>query len=113
MDFDKEEIWNEFEDTRNMGPSELEEWLATEASKNAGKEMDNGETVGHSAGRSLVDILRKDKEDLTEANWDRIKETVNVYRQKIHPTQKPSGDLEGSAWYKALKNWGYDALKDD
>ena len=73
--------------------------------------MESGETVGHSAGRQLVKILNKNKKDLTEANWDRINETVGIYHQKINDSQKPSGDVEGSPWHKALKNWGHDALK--
>lgn len=108
---DEDKLWKEFTDTQNMSLSELESWLDTDASKNAGKEMENGETVGHAAGRSLVEILRKDREELTQANWDRIQQTVGVYHQKIHPSQMPSGDVEGSDWYKALKNWGYDHLE--
>ena len=58
-DYNKEEIWTEFQQKQNMTTSELESWLDTEGSKNAGKEMDNGETVGHSAGRSILEIKKK------------------------------------------------------
>ena len=110
-DYNKEEIWEEFQEKQNMSTSELEEWLDTEDSKNAGREMDSGETVGHNAGRQLVKIKKKDKSNFTEANWDKINETVGIYHQKLHPSQKPNGEVEGSAWHKALKNWGHDALK--
>lgn len=110
-EYNKEDIWKEFQEKQNMTVKELESWLDTDESKNAGKEMDNGETVGHSAGRSLVDIKKKDKADFTKVNWDRINETVGIYHQKLHPSQKPSSDVEGSAWHRALKNWGHDALK--
>ncbi len=110
-DYDKEEIWKEFQEKQNMSKNELEDWLETEESKAAGKEMDSGETVGHNAGRQIVKILDKNKSDLTKANWDKINETVGVYYQKINPSQKPSSDVENSTWYHALKNWGHDALK--
>ena len=73
--------------------------------------MESGETVGHSAGRSLIKIMRKNKSDLTKANWDRLNQTVGIYHQKIHDSQKPSGDIQGSPWHHALKNWAYDATK--
>ncbi len=110
-DYNQEEVWKEFQEKQNMTSSELESWLDTEESKNAGKEMDNGETVGHSAGRSILNIREKSKSELTEANWDRINETVGIYHQKLHPSQKPSSNVEDSNWHRALKNWVHDALK--
>lgn len=110
-DYNKEDLWKEFEEKQNMSVSALRSWLDTYASKNAGKKMDNGETVGHRAGRSLVKILEKPKSELTKANWDRIHQTIGVYHQKIHPSQKPNDNIEESDWYFALKNWGHDALK--
>ncbi len=112
-DYDKEEVWKEFQETHNMSSSELEKWLDTEESRNAGREMDSGETVGHSAGRQLVKILNTDKNDLTDANWDRINQTVGIYHQKIHESQMPSSDIEGSAWHHSLKNWAYDHTKEN
>jgi hypothetical protein len=110
-DYDKDEVWQEWQDTHNMSKSELEDWLDTEESKNAGREKDNGETVGHEAGRQLAKSMGKNKEDLTEANWDRINQTVGIYHQKINDSQMPSGVIEGSAWHHALKNWAYDHTK--
>ncbi len=109
--YDKKEIWEEFQEKQNMTASQLEDWLDTDKSKNAGKEMDNGETVGHASGRSILKIIRKDKDELTQANWDKINETVGYYHQNLHESQKPSSDVENSAWYYALKNWGHDALQ--
>ena len=110
-DYDKEEIWEEFKTKQNMTSKELEKWLNTEESKNAGKEMDNGETVGHSSGRSILKIKEKKKSDLTKTNWDKINETVGYYHQNLNVSQRPKNDVENSAWYYALKNWGHDALK--
>ncbi|KQC33310.1 DNA-binding protein [Nonlabens sp. YIK11] len=110
-DYDKEEVWDEFQTKQNMTSKELEDWLETDESKNAGKEMDNGETIGHSSGRSILKIKSKNKSDLTRANWDKINETVGYYHQNLHESQKPSSDVETSPWYYALKNWGHDALK--
>ncbi len=109
--YDKEEIWDEFQSKQNMTVSELEIWLATDTSSNAGKKMDNGETVGHASGRSILKIKKKDKADFTEANWDKINEAVGYYHQNLHESQKPNNDVESSDWYYALKNWGHDALK--
>jgi hypothetical protein len=110
-DYDREQVWKEFQEKQNMTQNELEKWLETEESKNAGKEMDNGETVGHSSGRSILKILDKNKSDLTTSNWDKINEVVGYYHQNLNDSQKPSSDIENSAWYYALKNWGHDALK--
>lgn len=110
-DYDKEEVWDEFQTKQNMTIQELEDWLDTEKSKNAGKEMGNGETIGHRSGRSILNIKKKDKSELTEANWDKINETVGYYHQNLNDAQRPSSDIENSAWYYALKNWGHDALK--
>ncbi|SCX98021.1 Protein of unknown function [Nonlabens sp. Hel1_33_55] len=102
-DYDKEEIWKEFQTKQNMTSKELEKWLDTEESKNAGKEMDNGETVGHSRGRSILEIKEKNKSDFTKTNWDKINEAVGYYHQNLNDSQKPKNDVENSAWYFALK----------
>ena len=110
-DYNKEEIWEEFQEKQNMTSKELEDWLETDESKNAGKEMDNGETIAHSSGRSILKIKDKNKSDLTKANWDKINEVIGYYHQNLHESQKPGSDVENSAWHYALKNWGHDALK--
>ena len=110
-DYNKDEVWKEFQEKQNMSTAELEKWLETDQSKSAGKEMKNGETVGHRAGKSILAIKKKNKLDFTTNNWDRINETVGVYHQKLHPSQKLSNDVENSRWYFSLKNWGHDALK--
>ena len=50
-----------------MTASELEKWLETDESKAAG-DSDSGESTGHKSGRRIVEILRKNKGDLTEAD---------------------------------------------
>ena len=104
----KEEIYDEFKDNVNMSPSELENWLETEDSKSVGQKDGGGESVGHESGRKIIKIKKKNKADLTEADYEHMQK-VNSYVAR-HSAQKPK-DPEGSNWAYSLKNWGHDPMK--
>ena len=56
-----------------MAPKELEDWLRTDESKSVGQ--GEGESKGHQSGRKIVDIKRKNKSDLTEADLDHMQKS--------------------------------------
>ena len=107
-DDDTEALIEEFHDTVNMQPQELEEWLETEESKSVG-DTDDGESTGHQSGRRIVEIKRTDKADLGDDDFDHMRK-VNGYVAR-HLSQRPDGDVEDTRWRYSLMNWGHDPLK--
>lgn len=104
----KEAIYDEFKDNVNMSPPELEHWLETEDSKSVGQKDGGGESVGHESGREIIEIKKKNKADLTDADYEHMQK-VNSYIAR-HSAQKPDKP-EGSNWAYSLKNWGHDPMK--
>jgi hypothetical protein len=106
----KREIYDEFCEAVNMAPKELEEWLGTEESRSVGDDPD-GESTGHKSGRRIVEIKRKKKAELSDADYEHMNK-VNGYVHR-HMKQGPSkSDAEDSKWRYSLMNWGHDPLKD-
>jgi hypothetical protein len=109
MSKSKEEIYNEFYDVVNMAPSELEDWLQTDKSKDVGQDSGDGEAIGHKSGKKIIAIKRKKKEDLTLADYDHMNKVIGYVNR--HKAQEPDGDIKESDWRYSLKNWGHDPLK--
>lgn len=107
---DKVDIRKEFRDVVNMSPSELEDWLDTEESKSVG-DSDEGESTGHRSGRRIVEIRRKNVDELTEADHDHMEKVIGYVHR--HKAQGPDSDVENSDWRYSLMNWGHDPCKDD
>ncbi|AEY93678.1 DUF3140 domain-containing protein [Streptomyces olivaceoviridis] len=105
-----QEIWDGFRELVNMTPSALEEWLATDDSRAAGQHKDGGESTGHASGRAIVDILRKKKGDLSDADYAHMRKVTGYIRR--HLAQRPSGDVRDTRWRHSLMNWGHDPLDD-
>lgn len=103
-----DDIYTNFYDAVNMAPKELEEWLETEESKSVG-DSDSGESTGHRSGRRIVAIKRKNKADLTDADYDHMNKVVGYINR--HTAQRPDGDVSDTNWAYSLKNWGYDPEK--
>jgi len=110
MSKSNEEIYDEFYELVNMTPSELEDWLDTEKSKNVGQDSGDGEAIGHKSGKKIIEIKRTKKDDLTDANYDHMNKVVGYIKR--HKAQKPDGDIKNSDWRYSLKNWGHDPMKD-
>ena len=106
-DDDADQVRADFDDAVNMAPKELEEWLATDRSREVG--WGGGESVGHQSGRRIVEIKRTKKDDLTDADLAHMRKVVGYVKR--HLAQRPSGDVEDSKWRASLKNWGHDPLK--
>ncbi|SMQ19537.1 Protein of unknown function [Streptomyces sp. Ag82_O1-12] len=107
-DGEREETWNEFRELVNMAPADLEKWLESDASQNAGQHQDGGESTGHASGRRIVAILWAGKGDLTDDDYRHMRKVVGYVRR--HLAQRPSGDVRDSRWRYSLMNWGHDPL---
>ncbi|WP_225828592.1 DUF3140 domain-containing protein [Streptomyces naphthomycinicus] len=104
------ETWDAFRELVNMTPSGLEKWLATEDSRAAGRHKGGGESTGHASGRAIVDILRKKKGDLSDADYAHMRKVTGYIRR--HLAQRPSGDVRDTRWRHSLMNWGHDPLEE-
>ncbi|MFJ4283387.1 DUF3140 domain-containing protein [Streptomyces massasporeus] len=107
-DGEREETWNDFREVVNMAPADLEKWLESDDSRNAGQHQDGGESTGHASGRRIVAILRAKKADLTDDDYQHMRKVVGYVRR--HLAQRPSGDVQDSRWRYSLMNWGHDPL---
>lgn len=108
-DKSQEEIYQNFKDAVNMAPKELEEWLETEASKSVGDTDGNKESTGHKSGKRIVKIKRKNKDELTDDDYDHMNKVVGYINR--HTAQRPDGDVSDTDWAYSLKNWGHDPTK--
>jgi hypothetical protein len=104
-----DDVQGEFDDAVNMTPKQLEDWLGTEESKAAGQHKGGGESTGHASGRRIVELLQKKKGELTDDDRGHMRKVVGYVHR--HLAQRPSGDIEDSAWRHSLMNWGHDPLK--
>ncbi|MFG3718352.1 DUF3140 domain-containing protein [Streptomyces massasporeus] len=107
-DGEREETWNDFRELVNMAPADLEKWLESDDSQNAGQRQDGDESTGHASGRRIVAILRAKKGDLTDDDYRHMRKVVGYVRR--HLAQRPSGDVRDSRWRYSLMNWGHDPL---
>jgi hypothetical protein len=106
---DQQATYDEFRDLVNMQPKELEGWLDTDESKSVG-DSDGGESTGHRSGRRIVEIKRKNKDELTDADLDHMSEVTGYIKR--HRAQGPDSDVAESDWRYSLMNWGHDPCKD-
>lgn len=104
-DKSRDEIWDEWREKVNMAPSEIEDWLETDASKSVGADSGDGESKGRKSAKKIIDIKRTNKDDLSDEDWDHMAKVVGYINR--HCAQKPK-DPEGSDWAYSLKNWGHD-----
>lgn len=103
-----EEIYQRFKELVNMAPAELERWLDTDDSKEAGQDSGDGESIGHKSGQKIVAIKHKKKADLTEADYEHMQKVISYISR--HSAQRPK-EVKGSTWLYSLKNWGHDPEK--
>lgn len=108
---DRGEIWRRFGEAVNMAPAELADWLETEESRRVGWKADGrSESVGHASGRRIVELLRKKKAELTDADYAHMRKVAGYVAR--HKAQRPE-NVVTSRWRYSLMNWGHDPLKDE
>ena len=112
-----DEIAQAFAEAANMTPAALAKWLDTEQSKSVGwaggankTDASGPESVGHHEGRRVVEIKRKRKADLTEADYADMRKVVGYVHRHL-AQGGPKDDVEHSRWRASLMNWGHDPLR--
>jgi hypothetical protein len=111
-DQDADDVRREFREVVNMAPKELEDWLATDESRDAGQSSGGGESTGHRSGRRIVEILRTKQADLSDDDVAHMRTVVGYVRRHLAQRPDKSGDeLAGTRWAQSLKNWGHDPLR--
>jgi len=114
---DSQEIMAQFYAAVNMSPARLDDWLKTPESQTVGQKPDgdpDGESIGHESGRRILELLRKDREDLTEEDLQHMQRVISyVHRHLAQRPQHNNGELATSRWRFSLMNWGHDPLVDD
>ncbi|MFD2763115.1 DUF3140 domain-containing protein [Micromonospora eburnea] len=108
---DGRDTYREFTEAVNMTPGELRKWLETDESQRVGwrKGGKGGESVGHESGRKIVELLRRRRDQLSEADYRHMRKVVGYVRR--HMAQRPSGDVRATRWRYSLMNWGHDPVK--
>lgn len=107
-DDERQRIRHEFGERVNMTAKQLEQWLERDESKQVGAKQDGGESVGHASGRRIVTLLRRRKDELSDADYDHMATVINYIKR--HTAQGPAHDAEHSRWRYSLMNWGHDPL---
>ena len=110
---ERDDVYKEFNDKVNMPPKELDEWLQTDESKDAGWHQEKGdESTGHMMGRKINDIRDKKKADLSDDDYGDMKKVVGyIARHTKQRPDKSDDELKDMTWTHSLKNWGHDPLK--
>lgn len=99
-----------FRQAVNMTPRELERWLDSDRSKNAGqKKSPKSETTGHASGRRIVGLRRRTIKTYTRDNYAFMTKVVGYVKR--HGAQRPDGDVTDTRWRFSLMNWGHDPNK--
>jgi hypothetical protein len=106
---DTKQTWDDFHEVVNMTAPELQRWLGSDDSKSVGQKSGGGESTGHESGRRIVEILKAKKSNLSDDDYAHMRKVVGYARR--HLAQRPSGDIEDSAWRYSLMNWGHDPVK--
>jgi hypothetical protein len=103
------DTYREFTEAVNMKPGELGNWLETDQSKTVGWHKGGGESVGHDSGRKIINLLRRKKSELTDADYKHMRKVIGYVHR--HMAQRPSGDVRATKWRYSLMNWGHDPLR--
>lgn len=110
---DPQQTYREFTEAVNMKPGELSSWLQTPESKQVGwhkgGQAGGGESVGHSSGRRIVDLLRRKRAELSAADYQHMRKVIGYVHR--HLAQRPAGDVRDTKWRWSLMNWGHDPLR--
>ena len=102
-----------FREAVNMTAGEIDRWLGTPESAEAGwKAHDGDESVGHQSGRRIVELLRTKQADYTPDDFRHMRRVAGyVHRHRAQRPDHPPADLAHTRWRHSLMNWGHDPLK--
>jgi hypothetical protein len=105
-----DEIWDEWEELINMTAHELDGYLESKDSRAVGAKDDGGESTGHESGRRIVELIDRNRSDLTDDDWDHMGKVVGYVKRHL-AQGGPDEDMETSRWRYSLMNWGHDPAK--
>lgn len=119
---DDQDVIAEFNEYVNMTASELEKWLKSEESSEAGWRKDDGDgkSVGQESGEKIIEILKanpkKDPEKYTEDQIQHMRKVASyckrhLAQEKGSLEEKEPEEAKKTKSYISLKNWGHDPLK--
>ncbi|KAG6365710.1 hypothetical protein INS49_007321 [Diaporthe citri] len=119
---DDKDVIAEFNEYVNMTASELEKWLKSEESSEAGwrKDGGDGKSVGQESGEKIIEILKanpkKDPEKYTEDQIQHMRKVASYCKRHLAQEsasleEKDPEDAKKTKSYISLKNWGHDPLK--
>ncbi|WP_181768723.1 DUF3140 domain-containing protein [Streptomyces albidus (ex Kaewkla and Franco 2022)] len=102
----RDELFSDFAHAVNLPAGQLEHWLETKESRNAGRHKGQSESHGHATGRRIVRLLRTRKADFTADDLVHMRKIIHhIDRQLRH---RPRGDVSDTEWRFSLMNWGHD-----
>jgi Protein of unknown function (DUF3140) len=105
---DVELLWQEFHQTVNMTSDELRTWLLTDASGEDAFPADPGLGIPE-FGRSVLELLRKRKTDLTSDDLSVMEEVADyVAERRANP---PAAGERDETWRRSLMAVGHDPLR--
>lgn len=110
MATDTQQLIQDFRQAVNMTPKQLEQWLETEESQSVGQKKAGDESTGHQSGRKIVEILRKNKSDYGDRDFDHMQKVVSYIKR--HAAQRPDKEIESTPWRYSLMNWGHDPMRE-
>ena len=87
MPSDSDSTRKQFKQTVNMTASDLENWLKTEQSRDAGHKRGREECTGHPSGRRIVEVLRTKRANLSDDDYAHMRKVVGY--AKRDPAQRP------------------------
>ncbi len=105
----QQKILENFQETVNMNASEIKKWLKTQESNSVGQKDQKDKIKGRKSGKKIVKILNKDTSSYDQKDFQHMKKVVGYVHR--HLAQKPSGNIQETAWRYSLMNWGCDPLK--
>jgi hypothetical protein len=100
-------LWDEFHQVVNMTSDELRAWLLTVASGEEALPAEPGAGIPE-LGLRVVELLRKRKTDLTDADTDTMRRVVDFVEDRTG--QQPGGAADGQR-RRELMTVGHDPLK--
>ena len=110
---DHETTYKAFKEVVNMTAAALEKHLKSKDSQSVGQRKDGGEATGHVEGRRIVEMLHKNKSELSEDDYGHMRKVVGyVHRHLKHGGPKDKDAVKDSPWRLSLMNWGHDPLKE-
>ncbi|OAA74110.1 DNA-binding protein [Cordyceps fumosorosea ARSEF 2679] len=119
---DAKDVIQEFNELVNMTASELETWLKSDESGEAGwpKDGSGDETVGHESGRKITEILKsnpsKNPQKYDDDQISHMRKVVayckrHLAQEEVSLKSKSEAEAKKTKSYISLKNWGHDPLK--